>query len=100
MSHPHLHFTPPLPPFHSTRLVVAATFRAARHAWRQARAQRRQAARARDALIELHEMDDRMLADIGIRRCELPAVSRGKAFDRLPDDAAAWSPQQNPLARS
>ena len=72
-------------------LALASALRSARRAWTIGRERRRVARLNRKALLELHSMDDRQLADIGLSRCDLPWVERDSALMLMADDPVAWN---------
>lgn len=70
--------------------ALASAWRAAGRAWSMARLRQQQLNRERQALIDLHEMSERELADLGLARCDLPRLAWHKA-DRFRDqDLATW----------
>jgi uncharacterized protein YjiS (DUF1127 family) len=77
-----------LPPLYPLRLALLGAWRGGRRAWAAARERQRKAAVWQQGLRELYDMNDRMLADIGASRCDIPWFSQRDAFARLLDDQA------------
>lgn len=86
---------PPFPttpvPWLPLQFACSSAWRAARRGWLRARALQRRAAIAREGLRQLHEMDDRMLSDIGLSRGDVPWMSQRDAFARLLEDVSAYN---------
>lgn len=79
-----------LAPFYSLQLALLGAWRGARRAWAIGRQRQRDARRHHESLRELYEMNDQMLADIGLSRGDFPWYSQRDAFARLLDDQAAY----------
>lgn len=74
----------------SPLLPLMCALSSARRAWVRARARQRQQALERRALAELHAMNARELADIGLHRGDLPWMAQRNEFARLLDDNSAY----------
>lgn len=70
---------------------LAWALKSVSHLWRLALERMRGAALERRAIAQLHAMSDRQLADIGLRRTELPSVLGRDSFPLVFDHADAWS---------
>ena len=71
--------------------AIACAVRSARRAWARARERQRRAALEYAAWEQLHELDERMLVDIGLLPGDLPWMAERDAFARLAGDASAWN---------
>lgn len=83
-------FPTSLPTLLPLYLASRCAWRAARRGWQHARALQHRAATEREGLRQLNEMDDRMLSDIGVARCDLPWMSQRDAYAALLDDVGAY----------
>lgn len=70
-------------------LAVASALRGARRAWAIGRERQCSAKRYRAGIRDLHSMDDRQLADIGLSRCDVLGLARHNEIVQTTDGAVA-----------